>query len=168
MEEVRLTPIELYFLGVLLDAEYIDYEYISSIPEIYDNYRVVEQKTLDRLEEKNLIEQDFDGTITVNEQLEDLLNPVFFGLVECRVLTTWSEGNLHVGKDSMTFISQEHDFYLLEKMNDENLKELIADQELELHSMNIEKGYYDMSFSEDEMAHTELIVKAIHIMKGNW
>lgn len=168
MEECRLTPVELYFLGVLMDAEYIDYEYISSIPEIYDNYRVIEQNTLDRLEEKNLIEQDFDGTITVNDQLEDLLKPVFFGLVECKVLTTWSEGNLHVGKGFMTFISQEHDFYLLEKMNDEKLKELITDQELELHSMNIEKGYYDNSFSEDEMAQNEFVEKAIQIMKGNW
>lgn len=168
MEECRITPVELYFLGVLLEAEYVDYAYISSIPEIYDNYRVIEQNTLDHLESKNLIEQDFDGTVTVNEQLEDLLKPVFFGLVECRVITTWSEGNLHVGKGFMTFVSQEHDFYLLEIMNDEKLKELIADQELELHSMNIEKGYYDMSFSEEEMAQTESVEKAIQILKGNW
>ena len=168
MEECRLTPVELYFLGVLLDAEYIDFNYISSIPEIHNNYRVIEQNTLDRLENKNYIEQDFDGTITVNEQLEDLLKPVFFGLVECRLITTWSEGNLHVGKGFMTFISQEHDFYLLEIMNDEKLKELIKEQELELHVMNIEKGYYDMSFSEDEMAQVEFVEKAIQIMKGNW
>ena len=70
MDECRLTPVELFFLGVLMDAEYIDYDYITSIPEITDNYRVIEQQTLDRLEDKQLIEQEFDGSVTVDEQLE--------------------------------------------------------------------------------------------------
>lgn len=168
MDECRLTPVELFFLGVLMDAEYIDYDYITSIPEITDNYRVIEQQTLDRLEDKQLIEQEFDGSVTVDEQLQNMLKPVFFGLVECRVLTTWSEGNLHVGNGLMTFISQEHDNYLLEKMTDDQLKELIMDQDLELHSMSFEKGYYDLSFSEEDMTQTELIEKAISIMKGDW
>ena len=159
MDECRLTPVELFFLGVLMDAEYIDYEYITSIPEITDNYRIIEQQTLDRLEDKQLIEQEFDGSVTIDEQFQNMLKPVFFGLVESRVLTTWSEGNLHVGNGL---------YYLLEKMTDDQLKELIMDQELELHSMSFEKGYYDLSFSEEDMTQTELIEKAISIMKGDW
>ena len=168
MLEYRLTPVELYFLGVLLEAEYIDYQYVSALPEIHNNYRVIEQKTLERLEEKNIIEQDFDGTITVDETVQNVLNPIFFGLIECRVRTTWSEGNLHVFNDNMTFVSKEHDFYLLEKMDDESLKELIIDQELELQAMHIEKGYYNESFSEEEMGQTDSIEKAISVMKGDW
>ena len=46
MDECRLTPVELYFLGVLLNAEYIDYEYIAALPDIQNNYRVIEEQTL--------------------------------------------------------------------------------------------------------------------------
>ena len=95
MDECRLTPVELFFLGVLMDAEYIDYDYITSIPEITDNYRVIEQQTLDRLEDKQLIEQEFDGSVTVDEQLQNMLKPVFFGLVECRVLNTFADMQIH-------------------------------------------------------------------------
>ena len=77
MEEYRITPVELYFLGVLLDAKYIDYQYISEMPDIQNNYQVTEQKTLEQLEKRNMIEQDFDGTVTVNEELSSLLAPVF-------------------------------------------------------------------------------------------
>lgn len=168
MDECRLTPVELYFLGVLLNAEYIDYEYIAALPDIQNNYRVIEEQTLDRLEEKNLIEQDFDGSVTVDEQLQDMLKPVFFGLIECRIITTWSEGNLHVNNELMTFISKEHDYYLLETMTIEKLRELIMDQELELHSMHIEKGYFDASFSEEEMAQNDTVEKAITILRGDW
>ena len=68
----------------------------------------------------------------------------------------------------MTFISKEHDYYLLETMTIEKLRELIMDQELELHSMHIEKGYFDASFSEEEMAQNDTVEKAITIMRGDW
>ena len=68
----------------------------------------------------------------------------------------------------MTLLSKEHDFYLLEKMNEDKLKEMIMDQDLELQSMNIQKGYLDKSFTEDEMSQPEMIDQAISIMKGDW
>lgn len=168
MEEYRLTPVELYYLGVLLKADHIDFQYIKDLPDIENNYRVIEQKTYDRLEERGMIEQDFDGTITVEEYVTNLLKPIFFGLVECRVATTWSEGNLHVLDEKMTFLSKEHDFYILEKMDVEKLKEMIMDQDLNLQSMNIQKGYLDESFTEEEMNHPDTIERAISIMKGEW
>ena len=168
MDECRITPLELYFLGVLMKAKYLDFQYFKALPNIENNYRVIEQNTLDRLEERNLIEQDFDGSTTVTDDIYDLLKPVFFGLVECRVATTWTEGNLHVHDDNMTLLSKEHDFYLLEKMNEDKLKEMIMDQDVELQSMNIQKGYLDKSFTEDEMSQPEMIDQAISIMKGDW
>lgn len=168
MEEYRITPVELYYLGVLLDAKYIDYQYISEMPDIQNNYQVTEQKTLEQLEKRNMIEQDFDGTVTVNEELSSLLAPVFFGSIECRVMTTWVEGNLHIDENRMTFVSREHDFYLLEEINDTALKEMIVNQELELQAMNIQKGFYSKTFSEEEMSLNETINLAISIMKGDW
>lgn len=168
MKDYRITPLELYFLGVLLDAKYIDYQYVSAMPDIQNNYLVNEQRTMEQLEKRGLIEQDFDGTVTVNDELAYLMKPVFFGQVECRVATTWTEGNLHVHNDDMTFVSREHDFYLLESKDDIDLKEMITDQEVDLQVMNIQKGYYNKSFTEEEMGMNEMINLAISIMKGEW
>ena len=54
MDECRITPLELYFLGVLMKAKYLDFQYFKALPNIENNYRVIEQNTLDRLEERNL------------------------------------------------------------------------------------------------------------------
>ena len=168
MKDYRITPLELYFLGVLLDAKYIDYQYVSAMPDIQNNYLVNEQRTMEQLEKRGLIEQDFDGTVTVNDELAYLMKPVFFFFFLCRVATTWTEGNLHVHNDDMTFVSREHDFYLLESKDDIDLKEMITDQEVDLQVMNIQKGYYNKSFTEEEMGMNEMINLAISIMKGEW
>ena len=42
------------------------------------------------------------------------------------------------------------------------------DQDLNLQSMNIQKGYLDESFTEEEMNHPDTIERAISIMKGEW
>ena len=83
-------------------------------------------------------------------------------------MTTWVEGNLHIDENRMTFVSREHDFYLLEEINDTALKEMIVNQELELQAMNIQKGFYSKTFSEEEMSLNETINLAISIMKGDW
>lgn len=168
MNELRLTPVELYFLGTLLDAEYIDYQYVSALPDIQNNYRVIEEDTIEKLEEKGLVEQDFDGTVSVEESVLNLLKPIFFGEIECRVNTTWSEGNLHIFDKAMTFVSKEHNHYLIEALDDEQLHDLIEDQELDLHAMDIQKGFLDKSFTEEEMGLSENINSAIAIMKGDW
>ena len=81
---ITLSPQELYFLGTVLDARYIDYDYISHMPDIQKRYSVHEQETMSQLADKGYVDEDFSGNVTVNDEIRELLEPVFFGEIEAR------------------------------------------------------------------------------------
>ena len=39
MDECRITPLGLYFLGVLMKAKYLDFQYFKALPNIENNYK---------------------------------------------------------------------------------------------------------------------------------
>ena len=84
MNQISLTPCELFFLGQQLKAQYIDYAYISIMPdkEDYLNSRLDLEESLSV---KNYITADFSGEIAIEPEVEALLKPVFFGKKECAV-----------------------------------------------------------------------------------
>ncbi|MBR2701865.1 MAG: hypothetical protein IKE77_07265 [Erysipelotrichaceae bacterium] len=83
---LTLSPQELYFLGTVLEAKYIDYEYIAHMPDIQKRYSVHEQETLSQLADKGYVEEDFSGNVSVSEEISELLVPVFFGEVESKLM----------------------------------------------------------------------------------
>ena len=58
-EELKLTPVELFFCGKLLNAKYIDYDYFAAMPDIQINHDLREQEALEKLEEDGVVEMDF-------------------------------------------------------------------------------------------------------------
>lgn len=60
-KELKITPMELYFLGVQMKAKYIDYAYIAALPDIGKRYAFHEQNTLERLEKKELSRKNSMG-----------------------------------------------------------------------------------------------------------
>lgn len=84
-KEIIITPEELYYLGKLLQAKYIDYAYIAAVENIDQNIGLFEMRTADSLIEKGLLSENINGTIEINHEAADLLKPVFFGQTESSV-----------------------------------------------------------------------------------
>ena len=77
-----LTPRELYCLGGVLNAKYIDYAYIAALDDIGQDFELFKKETLAFLVEKGILTEDFSGNMEMGEECRKLLIPVFFGTVE--------------------------------------------------------------------------------------
>lgn len=111
MIEIVVTPEELYYLGTLLQAKYIDYAYIAAMDDVAQNYHLFEADSAASLVQSGLILEDFSGNIEVKEFGRELLRPVFFGETEASVnVCEISEGNrttvrnFHYYEDRITMV----------------------------------------------------------------
>ena len=81
-QNILLTPGELYFLGKLMQARYIDYAYVAGMDDISQHRDLYEKETTASLVRKNILMEDFSGDVEIDPGCEDLLRPVFFGETE--------------------------------------------------------------------------------------
>ncbi len=84
-KEVIISPEELYFLGSLMQANYIDYSYVAAMGDIQQNYALFEKEAQANLVSAGLLMEDFSGNIELDAHAAELLRPIFFGEVETSV-----------------------------------------------------------------------------------
>lgn len=83
--EIVLAPEELYYLGSILQAKYIDYAYIAAMEDIGPNYTMFENETRDSLVRAGALMEDFSGNLEVDKGLLGVIKPIFFGEVETSI-----------------------------------------------------------------------------------
>ncbi len=89
---ITITPNELYYLGTILQAKYIDYAYVAAMEDIRHNYALCEAKTRSALADAGILIEDFAGNIEIEQKAKDLVMPIFFGEFEsCVDITTLGE-----------------------------------------------------------------------------
>lgn len=81
-KEILISPKELYYLGSLLQASYIDYAYVAAMEDIGSNYELFEKESSAQLVKKGILIEDFSGNMQVSDVALTLLKPIFFGTVE--------------------------------------------------------------------------------------
>lgn len=81
-KQVIVSPEELYVLGKLLDAQYIDYAYVAMVKDIGKSIKLFEKESIDSLVSKDLLEEDFSGNVIPKDETVDLFKPVFFEYLE--------------------------------------------------------------------------------------
>lgn len=79
---ITITPGELYYLGRILQAKYIDYAYVAAMEDIRHNSAVYESGTRSALVEAGILSEDFSGNLEVENKVKELMTPVFFGEFE--------------------------------------------------------------------------------------
>ena len=79
MDELILTYEQLYFLGEILKAKYIDYRYIKAMQDIQKQYIYLKNKNISELLGAGVLQEDFSGNLKVLPVYEALLSPIFFG-----------------------------------------------------------------------------------------
>ena len=91
-KEIILTPKELYFMGALLQADYMDYAYVAAMGDIRQRREIYESESREGLVKKGVLTEDFSGGLEVDEGSQKILEPVFFGRLESSVETILSGG----------------------------------------------------------------------------
>lgn len=94
MDGLILTCEQLYFLGEILKAKYIDYRYIKAMPDIQKQYIYLKNKSISALLGAGVLQEDFTGNLKVLPAYEALLSPIFFGKEESCVET--SDGHAYM------------------------------------------------------------------------
>lgn len=130
--EIVLSAKELYYLGKLMQARYIDYSYIAAMDDVGKNYSVFESESEKSLSDKGCIEEDFAGEKEVNPVLECLLEPVFFGEreVSVNVCTVGEEpvlnrSNFHFFEDNITAVDLSDDILKLTTADDGMIRKFV-------------------------------------------
>lgn len=130
--EFVLRPEELFCLGKLMNAEYIDYDYIAALREIGRNYPQVESKCMLNLAREKLVRQRISGDISVIPPLERLLKNVFFGKLEtvldiavCGKTPQRTTYRIHYHSGSATMVVADEEKLRLSAITEPELKELI-------------------------------------------
>lgn len=135
-KEIILTPEELYYMGALLRAKYIDYAYVAAMSDISQNRELYESASRAGLAEKEILMEDFSGNLEVDADARKLLEPIFFGELESaiNVASVEAEGrkglynrrfHFYEGRITATVIGPEG--ILLQAVDDGQLQEWIAD-----------------------------------------
>lgn len=168
--EIVLSAKELYYLGKLMQARYIDYSYIVAMDDVGKNYSVFESESEKSLSDKGCIEEDFAGEKEVNPVLECLLEPVFFGEreVSVNVCTVGEEpvlnrSNFHFFEDNITAVDLSDDTLRLTTADDGMIRKFINGILPENYSGECRK---DVKV-EKEMITRLIIVKSATVGKGS-
>lgn len=121
-----LTPRELYCLGGILNAKYIDYAYIAALDDIGQDFELFKKETLASLVSKGILMEDFSGNMELEENYTQLLIPIFFGNIETSLnICTIGEElrvdiyNYHFHNGKVTLVkSQNNELFICEVDSD--------------------------------------------------
>lgn len=118
--DIKITPVELYFLGALLHANQIDYTYIAAMENIQDNYELHYKEAIAHLVSLGIVDEDFSGELSVCDEVKDILYPLFFGEKESSVDVCWIAEPSHVDvykfhflDDRITLVSGEGNYLVI-------------------------------------------------------
>lgn len=131
--EIILTPEELYYLGKLFQAKYIDYSYIAAMKDVSENYSVFEKETQAALVSSGVLMEDFSGNIEIDARLTEVLNPVFFGEFESSIQdfipgeeSKFNVMKFHIYDDSITMVTHSNGKFVFKKIDALEIKDIIS------------------------------------------
>ena len=141
MDQIQLTPEELFFLGRLMDAKYIDYDYYAAMGDIR-------------------------GEIEISEEAAALMRPVFFGTCETR-LDADRRYNFHIGPEGITMGVKGDGFFSFLPVTESDLRKLLRGT-CTVSGADVERGAVEKAFSEEELKQESTLREAVLILKGDW
>ena len=132
MQDIKIKPEELYFLGELMQAQYINYEYIAAMPDISQAYAAEKTNAIRNLGKRGLVSESLRGGVRVSPDLQKLLRPVFFSKTEnaLRILTRKPEHSLeilrfHVLDGSVTMMQMTQKQMKLTAVTEEDIRTIL-------------------------------------------
>lgn len=133
-ERLVLTPEQLFFLGNVMGAEYINYDYIAAMGEVQRNYSRTHRKCMDDLARAGLLRERLSGEVVLRPMPRKLLHPVFFGKKESsiEIFTLGKEKKhelirFHWSEESITEVRQTADQFVFVPSSRDQMEALILE-----------------------------------------
>lgn len=166
-ESCKLTPVELYFCAKIMDARYLDYDYVRVMPDVQKQYLMREQETMECLEEKGIIETDFEGVVSFDDEIRELLIPVFFGEKESRLDIEGHESRrFHIGQEKIVMTVLEDGIISLTEVTEKEILELLEADKVEIHLADIRIGNKSRVFTSIDLEDENNKKTAIKLLLG--
>ena len=134
-EKLILTPEQLFFLGTVMGAEDINYDYIAAMGEVQRNYSRTHRKCMDELSRAGLLRERLSGGVALRPVPKKLLTPVFFGkrkssleIFQLGKEETYGMYQFHWWEDSVTLVRKTEDGLVLSCGSAEQIEALVAEQ----------------------------------------
>ena len=129
---IKLTAQQLFYLATLMDAEFIDYSYVSAMGNVGDSFRLFESRVRNELVDAGILSEDFNGEVEIIENVRKLLEPVCRSFEELTVdiIQTGDAVDVvsyhfHLKDDCVTMIYGADDFFNLCDVSTATVKEVI-------------------------------------------
>ena len=133
-EKLILTPEQLFFLGTVMGAEYINYDYIAAMGEVQRNYSRTHRKCMDDLARAGLLRERLSGEVVLRPMPRKLLHPVFFEKKESsiEIFTLGKEKKrelirFHWSEESITEVRQTADQFVFVPSSRDQMEALILE-----------------------------------------
>ncbi len=134
VNEIIISPEELFFLGVLMNAEFIDFDYIASLHEIQRNFNAVKDKCILNLSRRRLVSKKLNSEMSIDPKLKKMLECVFFGRLETSLDVIASEESqkkyakkFHYLDGDCTMVNIDNGVFSLSHVTEQILQEIIHD-----------------------------------------
>lgn len=131
-KKIKLTYEQLYFLGELINADYIDYRYIKAMQDIEQRYEFIRNNVCAELVETGIVSENFMGEINVKPEIKELLEPVFFGREEseAEIVATGEHASIsvqlfHIWNDKITYVAVKDNGVELEPVNTGKISDFV-------------------------------------------
>lgn len=83
--EMVFTANEIYVLAGVMKAKYIDYAYVAGMDATEEDFSVFANGIRSDLIRKEVLQEDFFGDVTLNDNYKGMLAPIFLGEVEVSI-----------------------------------------------------------------------------------
>ena len=132
--EITLSADELFYLGKLMHAKYIDYAYIVCRDDSADDFQMREKTVKQSLIKKEFIFESFTGKVEVEESVTELLLPIFEGAKETSLnMCTVGEKaradilKFHFWQDKITMVKANNGQLTLKGISADELGKIVSD-----------------------------------------
>lgn len=167
--KMTITPEELFYLGTVLQAEYIDYDYVAGMGDIQKNYALFESDAKQSLTNKGVLQEDFSGNVEIDLEEKRLLEPIFFGKLETAfdMHANDAEGEcfiswrFHFYEGAITFVAFVEDGLMIQEVDLATIKKSI--ESVITKELKSDKFETEADKLEEEKVECTLVVRTNQI-----
>lgn len=163
--EYEITPEELFFMAVALEAEYIDYEYFAAMPDVQKNYELHKATAMQSLEDRGLIEEDFSGNLQIEDGFGQALDAMLFGRTECNIDVDEQRFKLHLHDGNMVLARLDGNIGICGTDID-SLCGMLEGKAFMISCADVDRGEYAEEFTADAAAGGSWKSRMGSIIKG--
>ncbi|MDO4418022.1 MAG: hypothetical protein Q4C02_07060 [Eubacteriales bacterium] len=148
-----------------MNARYVEYHYISAMPDIQMGFKNHEKDTRESLEERGLIEEDFSGNVEVEQETADLLHPVFFGETE----TQLDEGAVyyfHIEGEKITMAAVREEELVFSRTDEAGIRSLLGNHDVRITFADLHRAGREEYYTAEELRDESRLAQAVSLLMG--